>query len=267
MKSPARWCRATERKGQRYVHIRLGNNKMSVNQANPRHVLEFTRGQELRGCGDLWQGSKGGTSFHQGVSGSPGGEAMCGVHRRYAKHAKRIWFRCISLVCREANQPTIRPTPPVDPIQTDPSWPWMAWLAWQFAILNTLKRSAEGWEIGGSSGHRRGVKRGYQALRGAAAVRVGVEGWRWESRARRPNRSFAASLDAKGGDLVAWDGGQRGWNVAFSALQKFYRVSTSFEPWNHPQMGVLLFVFGLAIPEVTVCSRQIDPFIRIITWD
>lgn len=173
MKSPARWCRATERKGQRYVHIRLGNNKMSVNQANPRHVLEFTRGQELRGCGDLWQGSKGGTSFHQGVSGSPGGEAMCGVHRRYAKHAKRIWFRCISLVCREANQPTIRATPPVDPIQTDPSWPWMAWLAWQFAILNTLKRSAEGWEIGGSSGHRRGVKRGYQALRGAAAVRVG----------------------------------------------------------------------------------------------
>lgn len=46
---------------------------MSVNQANPRHVLEFTRGQELRGCGDLWQGSKGGTSFHQGSRGGGGG--------------------------------------------------------------------------------------------------------------------------------------------------------------------------------------------------
>lgn len=52
---------------------------MSVNQANPRHVLEFTRGQELRGCGDLWQGSKGGTSFHQGVSGSPGGGDVRGA--------------------------------------------------------------------------------------------------------------------------------------------------------------------------------------------
>jgi len=29
-----------------------------------------------------------------------------GEHRRYAKHAKRIWFRCISSVCCETNQPT-----------------------------------------------------------------------------------------------------------------------------------------------------------------
>jgi len=78
-----------------HKHIWQGNNKMSVNQANPRHVLEFTRGQELRGLGTEGAKGAGRGYFDQGVSGSlerGGGQEgeTHGEHRRYAKHAKRI---------------------------------------------------------------------------------------------------------------------------------------------------------------------------------